>query len=442
MGEAKSIHYHREPIRRAKGQAACACASYRAAEPIFDERLQQRFYIKNNDGLVPFSKIIAPPGAPPELLDRESLWNNVEASERAEKAQVAEEFEAGLPIELDRDEQIALIEDFCQDYLVSRGIICDVNLHAKEGNPHFHVMMPHRAIDHSRPTKLAARKDRDWFRIGTIAKDRIAICACINKHLKMSYDSKIASTQAEIKAAEKLGLDTTGLEEKLNRIHLVKYDHRTLKERGIDRLPGIHIGATASGMEKRNIEKVTRLFKEQCDNPDSAENKAKLEKIVSEIQPVSDRGIMNQNIINLNKAKAAKAKAEKERKEAEERKKAEAEASSKRILQRQMLRDYHESIGVVRLGLKERQGWREMKPIKPVLDTLEGSKHEKNMGLWKDTGKRIRAIIHGTIQSIRGLTSDYLGIFDRDIKSDAENMKESGAIPTQADITPHEINGP
>lgn len=50
--------------------------------------------------------------APPEWQDREKLWNAVEEAEKTKDSRLAREFVAALPIELSRQQQIELLQDF------------------------------------------------------------------------------------------------------------------------------------------------------------------------------------------------------------------------------------------------------------------------------------------------------------------------------------------
>lgn len=65
------------------------------------------------------TEILAPPGAPEWVTDRQARWNAVEAIERRKDAQLAREIEIALPVELDLSQQIALVRSFARSELVS-----------------------------------------------------------------------------------------------------------------------------------------------------------------------------------------------------------------------------------------------------------------------------------------------------------------------------------
>ena len=106
----------------------------------------QHDYTKKQ-GLV-WQQVFLPPMAPPEWADREILWNAVEENEKTKDSRLAREFVISLPIELDRNEQIALISDFIQTQFVTEGMCADVAIHDVDGhNPHAHIMLTVRPLN-------------------------------------------------------------------------------------------------------------------------------------------------------------------------------------------------------------------------------------------------------------------------------------------------------
>ncbi len=85
--------------------------------------------------------------APTEWTNREILWNAVEEAEKTKDSRLAREFVVALPVELDRDEQIALLTDFIQTSFVAEGMCADVCIHDTDGhNPHAHIMLTVRPL--------------------------------------------------------------------------------------------------------------------------------------------------------------------------------------------------------------------------------------------------------------------------------------------------------
>ena len=86
-----------------------------------------------------------------ELLQefiREQLWNAVEEVETAKDSRLAREFVVALPIELSREEQIELLQEFIQEQFVADGMCADAAIHDTDGhNPHAHILLTVRPLD-------------------------------------------------------------------------------------------------------------------------------------------------------------------------------------------------------------------------------------------------------------------------------------------------------
>ena len=97
-------------------------------------------------GLV-WQQVFLPDMAPSEWADREILWNAVEEAEKTKDSRLAREFVVALPVELSRDEWIALLTDFIQTNFVADGMCADVCIHDTDGhNPHAHIMLTVRPL--------------------------------------------------------------------------------------------------------------------------------------------------------------------------------------------------------------------------------------------------------------------------------------------------------
>lgn len=163
-------HCSVQVIGRNAGRSSVAAAAYRAGEDLVNEYdgIEHDFTKKN---WVEYTEIILPENAPEEYADRSTLWNAVEASEKNKDAQLAREFELALPIELSRQQQIEVVEQFSREKLVAKGMIVDIAVHNppvvndrhqpidKDGNPtkdidkmqfinpHAHIMSTMRPMD-------------------------------------------------------------------------------------------------------------------------------------------------------------------------------------------------------------------------------------------------------------------------------------------------------
>ena len=88
-------------IGRSTGRSAVAAAAYRSASELLDEQLDRTHDYTAKAGVV-HSEIMLPDGAPERWLDRQVLWNEVEARERQHNSQLARDVEISLPRELSK----------------------------------------------------------------------------------------------------------------------------------------------------------------------------------------------------------------------------------------------------------------------------------------------------------------------------------------------------
>ena len=144
-------HFSAKVIGRSTGRSAVAAAAYRAAERLYDENLDRDHDFTAKADPV-HREIMLPDGAPERWLDRQVLWNEVEARERQRNSQLARDVEISLPRELTRAEGIALAQDFVREQFVSRGMVADLNVHwgvgaDGEAQPHAHVMLTMRRVE-------------------------------------------------------------------------------------------------------------------------------------------------------------------------------------------------------------------------------------------------------------------------------------------------------
>ncbi|WP_052416877.1 MobQ family relaxase, partial [Acinetobacter towneri] len=146
-------HFSVKNVSRADGRSAVAAAAYRSGEKLIDERQgKEQDYTKKTG--VEFSKIYAPAGTNPELLDRNQLWNTVEKVENRKNSQLAREFEIAFPHELNKQERQELLDDLCQEIIKRHGVVVDAAIHAPhtesgsdKRNYHAHILLTTRSID-------------------------------------------------------------------------------------------------------------------------------------------------------------------------------------------------------------------------------------------------------------------------------------------------------
>jgi MobA/MobL family. len=251
-----SYHLNAKIVSKGKGQSACASASYIAGEKIKSEVLGQTF--NNIKPEVKYSNIMLCKNAPEEYKNRETLWNAVEKKETNKNAQLARMLIMALPVELDLEQQIELVNNFAEKNFVSKGMIADINIHDKgDGNPHAHIMLTLREIDENGNWK---GKQKGVFKLDKEG-NRIPIMD------KKTGEQKLAPGNKKQWAKENTPTNNWNRKETLVEWRedwadqQNKYldaesqvDHRTLASQGIDREPTRHVGYRGG---KKNAEKIT-----------------------------------------------------------------------------------------------------------------------------------------------------------------------------------------
>ena len=239
-------HLHVGIVSRSSGRSSVAAAAYRAAEKLKSdhdgithdyatksssvnaaayrsgESLQDVQHVAVHDyrrkyGVV-HTEIMLPETAPREFEDRATLWNAVEKSEKRKDAQTARDIDMALPVELNRQEQIALVRGYAKENFVDRGMCADFAIHDKgDGNPHAHVLLTTREVTE----KGFGNKNRDWNGKGNLKSWRESWAVACNERL---------------------------------REHGKRIDHRTLEAQGINREPTKHIGVAVKHMERKGLQ--------------------------------------------------------------------------------------------------------------------------------------------------------------------------------------------
>ena len=240
--------------------SAVGASAYRSGEVLKNEYDGITHDFTRKRGIV-HTEILLPPHAPPDFADRSTLWNSVEKIEKSKNSQLAREIEVALPIELDREQQIQLVRDYVQKNFVSVGMCADIAIHDKEtGNPHAHIMLTMRPLEQSGEWGAKSKKeyilDKNGQRIklknGSFKSRKIDTVDWNNKEKAEVWREAWADCVNRSLAEQ-------GIQEKV--------DHRSYERQGIEQIPSVHMGVSATQMERRGIvtEKgnKNRLIKEQ-----------------------------------------------------------------------------------------------------------------------------------------------------------------------------------
>lgn len=247
---AETFHFNISMISRGKSKSAVASAAYISCEKIKNEWDGVTHDYHNKKGLL-HSEIFLLENIPKEFQNRSFLWNSVELNEKASNAQLARNFIIALPKELSFEENKKLITEFIQENFVSKGMIADLAIHdeSNEGNNniHAHIMTTLRPINEKGQWQAKSKKEYILDDEGN---------KILNKNGKPKT-RKVELTDWNNKGnAEKwwesfaeicnIYLERNNLEKRV--------DHRSFERQGIEEIPTIHLGASASALERKGIE--------------------------------------------------------------------------------------------------------------------------------------------------------------------------------------------
>ena len=233
-------------ISRGKGKSAVAAASYRSGEKIKNE-YDGIVHDFTRKGGIAHTEILLPQNAPQEFSDRGTLWNSVEKIEKSKNSQLAREIEIALPKELNREKQIELVREYVKENFVKVGMCADIALHDKnDGNPHAHILLTMRPLNEDKTWGAKSKKEYSLDENGEKVKLK-------NGNYKTRKINTVDWNEQD-KAEEwrKTWADITNKYLEENSIQ-EKVDHRSYQRQGIEEIPTIHLGVSASQMEKKGI---------------------------------------------------------------------------------------------------------------------------------------------------------------------------------------------
>ena len=284
-------HLEAKVVSRGAGRSAVAASAYLNCSRLYNDYDGIQHDYTKKQGLV-WQEVFLPEYAPQEWQDREKLWNAVEEVETAKDSRLAREFVVALPIELNREEQIKLLQEFIQDQFVADGMCADAAIHDTDGhNPHAHILLTVRPLDEQGKWQYKTEKEYLCMKNGeergfTAAEFRTAQ----NEGWEKQYPYKVGKKKVYMtpSAAEAQGfvradkhpkstrygrqnpvserwnseeqlltwrtawadvsnryLERAGREERI--------DHRSNAARGLDKIPTIHEGVTAQALERKGI---------------------------------------------------------------------------------------------------------------------------------------------------------------------------------------------
>jgi len=237
-------------VQRSKGSSAVAGAAYQAGEKLFSEYDQKSKDHRRKQPEVVYTEIMFPANAPPEYADRATLWNAVEEVEKQWNSQLARRFILALPREIPTEMYPHMMQEYCREHFVSKGMCCDFAIHDPDPpghNPHCHIMLTMRAIDENGKWLPKSRKVYDLDENG----ERIKLPSGRWKSHKEDTVDWNEQYHAEEwrhgwELVQNKYLELAGSPERV--------DMRSYERQGLDVLPTVHMGAAVSALERKGIE--------------------------------------------------------------------------------------------------------------------------------------------------------------------------------------------
>ena len=315
--------YHLEAkiVSRGAGRSAVAASAYLSCSRLYNDYDGIQHDYTKKQGLV-WQEMFLPEYAPQEWKDREQLWNAMEEVETAKGSRLAREFVVALPIELSREEQIELLQEFIREQFVTDGMCADAAIHDTDGhNPHAHILLTVRPLDEQGKWQYKTEKEYLCVRDGEergftaaefrtaqtdgwekqypykVGKKKVYMTPSAaeaqglvraDKHPKSTRygrqnpiserwnsEEQLAAWRAAWADVSNRYLERAGREERI--------DHRSNAARGIDEIPTIHEGVAAQALERKGIIsdrcEINRQIK--ADNALLRELKAEVKKLAA-----------------------------------------------------------------------------------------------------------------------------------------------------------------
>ncbi|AZO07722.1 Ti-type conjugative transfer relaxase TraA [Mesorhizobium sp. M3A.F.Ca.ET.080.04.2.1] len=239
-------HFSASIVSRGDGRSAVLSAAYRHCARMEFEREARTVDYTRKEGLL-HEEFLLPADAPQWvrslIADRsvagasEAFWNKVEAFEKRADAQLAKDLTIALPLELSAEQNIALVRDFVERHILSKGMVADWVYHDNPGNPHIHLMMTLRPLTED---GFGAKK------VAVLGEEGQPLRT---KGGKIVYELWAGGSD-DFNAFRNAWFERLNHHLALNDIEL-HVDGRSYEKQGIDLVPTIHVGVGARAIERK-----------------------------------------------------------------------------------------------------------------------------------------------------------------------------------------------
>lgn len=239
------FHLEFKIVKRSEGMSSCRKAAYHARCRITDDRTGNTYDFSHRTDLF-HHQILAPVSAPAHIIESSTaLWNEVESVERQKDGQTARYFDVAIPCELNNEDKINLVVEYCQKNFVDKGMIADIAFHdLNGGNPHAHVMLTLKPIT----ADGFGKKERSWNDKKNVILWRESWSVIANRYLTAAGSSERIdhrSIDTQYNEALENAAITLDVEEKalwlakatltsrpaMQRVHRAKWNSRSVQEK-------------------------------------------------------------------------------------------------------------------------------------------------------------------------------------------------------------------
>ena len=317
-------HMQAKVVSRGSGRSAVAASAYMSCSRMYNDYDGIQHDYTRKQGLI-YQEVMLPPMAPLEWNDREQLWNAVEETEKTKDSRLAREFVVALPIELDKDSNISLLQNFIQKNFVDMGMCADFAIHDTDGhNPHAHILLTVRPLNENGTWQYKTEKEylciKDGEEKGFTAsefkdaqkegwekqyrykagKKKVYLTPSaaqekgyerIDKHPKSTRYGRQNPISEQWNSEKQLCLWRANWADAVNKMLALNQinttiDHRSFADQGITEQPTIHEGYIAQNMEKKGLIadrcEINRQIR--ADNRILRELKTQIKKLVQAVE--------------------------------------------------------------------------------------------------------------------------------------------------------------
>ena len=317
-------HMQAKVVSRGSGRSAVAASAYMSCSRMYNDYDGIQHDYTRKHGLI-YQEVMLPPIAPSKWIDREQLWNAVEETEKTKDSRLAREFVVALPVELDKDSNISLLQDFIKKNFVDMGMCADFAIHDTDGhNPHAHILLTVRPLNENGTWQYKTEKEylcikdgeekgftasefktaqkQGWekqyrYKVGK-KKEYLTPSSAqekgyerIDKHPKSSRYGRQNPISEQWNSDEQLCIWRANWADAVNKMLArnqinAAIDHRSFADQGITEQPTIHEGYIAQNMEKKGLiaDRCEINRRVRADNRILRELKTQIKKLVQAVE--------------------------------------------------------------------------------------------------------------------------------------------------------------